>query len=111
MSQSNAIDPSCAECVAAADIDVSTQTSNSHQHRHEQQLQVPEDIMDPSTFRPMSLDQGPAIFIEYCDRVSGVNLLIFSVDLGESSLTSGDVFISFVFRLFLFPKCYVGGNI
>lgn len=35
-----------------------------------EQVESVEDVMNPQTFSPPSLNVGPNVYIEYCDRVS-----------------------------------------
>lgn len=46
-------------------------TSNAVDPVSNQERDHEEDVMNPSTFVPMPIGQGgPAVYIEYCDRVS-----------------------------------------
>jgi hypothetical protein len=61
----------CVDCVAAEEG-----TETEQQPAMVSTKSVEEDIMNPSTFTPPDLSVGPAITIEYCDRVS-----MFPLDL------------------------------
>jgi hypothetical protein len=59
----------CVEC-AAAENESQTNGGVPASQPVQPAEKVEEDVMDPTTFTPPDLSVGPAITIEYCDRVS-----------------------------------------
>jgi hypothetical protein len=63
----------CVECAAVGNESTTNGGAPASQPARPAE-KVEEDVMDSTTFTPPDLSVGPAITIEYCDRVSTLQI-------------------------------------